>query len=130
MADSPVGLAAWIVEKFPGWSGGSGEVEKAFTKDELLTNVSLYWFTNSMYSAMRIYKEARRDIRETSWEQRSPVPVAVAHFPSDVPFPPRSHIEKYLNVVRWTQMRSGGHFAAMEQPENLAEDIRAAFEAR
>jgi pimeloyl-ACP methyl ester carboxylesterase len=127
MSDSPVGLAAWIVEKFFGWSGNEGDTPPAFTKDELLTNVSLYWFTNSMYSAMRIYKEARRDIAAIDWSDSSPVPVAVARFPNEIPFPPRSHIVKYLNVARWTEMPAGGHFAAMEQPEALGNDIREFF---
>ena len=127
MSDSPVGVAAWIVEKFHGWSGSGGDFERTFTKEDLLTNVSLYWFTGSMYSAMRIYKESRRDIPAVNWEQRSPVPVAVAHFPDEIPFPTRSHVAKYLNVVRWTKMPAGGHFAALEQPESLATDIREFF---
>jgi pimeloyl-ACP methyl ester carboxylesterase len=127
LSDSPAGLAAWIIEKFYTWSGSNGNIESAFTKDELLTNVSLYWFTNSIYSSMRIYKEARRDVASTKWDDRSTVPVAVAHFPDEIPFPPRSHVERYINLTRWTEMPAGGHFAALEQPQALAEDIRAFF---
>ena len=127
MSDSPAGLAAWIIEKFHGWSGSGGRIESVFTKDELLTNVSLYWFTNSIYSSMRIYKDARPDTASAKWDTKSPVPFAIAHFPAEIPFPPRSHIAKYLNLRRWTEMPAGGHFAAMEQPQALADDIRAFF---
>ena len=128
LSDSPAGLAAWIVEKFWDWSGCLGDIESSFTKDELLTNVSLYWFTNSIYGAMRLYKEARRDLTRTPWDlQKSPVPVAVAQFPREIPFPPRSHVSKFLNIVRWTPMPAGGHFAALEAPAALAADIQRSF---
>lgn len=128
LGDSPVGLAAWIVEKFYGWSGCKGDIESAFTKDELLTNISLYWFTNSILTAMTIYKESRLEMSQTPWQPHvSPVPIAVAQFPYEIPFPPRSHVAKYLNIVRWTHMQSGGHFAALESPHELTEDIQSFF---
>ena len=126
LADSPVGLAAWIVEKFNGWSS-AGALQSIFTMDELLTNISLYWFSNAMYSAMCLYKEARADIRDADWTATSATPVAIAQFPDEIPFPPYSHLSKYLNVVRWTRMQRGGHFAALESPSELAADIRAFF---
>jgi pimeloyl-ACP methyl ester carboxylesterase len=124
LTDSPVGLAAWIAEKFHTWS----DPNSMLTNDELLTNISLYWFTSSIFSSMCIYKEARRDVAETEWSTVSPVPVAVAKFPAEIPFPPRSHVSKYLKVTRWTEMASGGHFAALEAPHALAADIQAFFE--
>jgi pimeloyl-ACP methyl ester carboxylesterase len=130
LCDSPAGLAAWIIEKFQSWSDCGGDVESVFSKDELLTNVSLYWFTNSMYTAMRIYKEARRDVAETSWSDGpSPVPIAIAHFPKEIPFPPRGYLSKFLNIARWTEMPRGGHFAALECPRELAKEIQSAIGA-
>ncbi len=128
LSDSPTGLAAWIVEKFYSWSGCNGDIELTFTKDELLTNVSLYWFSNSMLTAMALYKESRREMSENPWPPYvSPVPIAVARFPDEIPFPPRSHASKFLNITRWTEIQSGGHFAALENPRDLTQDIQAFF---
>jgi pimeloyl-ACP methyl ester carboxylesterase len=122
--DSPVGLAAWIVEKFRSWSDCHGDVTSRFTLDELLTTVSLYWFTQSMPAAIRLYWEGRRTPLQFGPRERVSVPVAVARFPRELPLPPRSYVERGYNVVRWTEMPRGGHFAAMEEPEALADDIR------
>lgn len=125
--DSPAGLAAWIIEKFRDWSDCDGDVEKRFTKDELLTNVMIYWTTQSIHSSMRLYYEARQ--RPLHFQQGETVqpPCAIAKFPKEAPFPPREWIERGYNVQRWTEFPSGGHFAAMEEPELLVEDIRAFF---
>jgi pimeloyl-ACP methyl ester carboxylesterase len=125
--DSSVGLAAWIVEKFRTWSDCEGDLERVFTKDELLTNISLYWFTHSMPSAMRLYWENRRRPLRFAPGERVRVPCAVALFPKEIVMPPRSWVERVYNVQRWTHIPKGGHFAAFEQPELLVQDVRAFF---
>ncbi|HEY6413265.1 MAG TPA: epoxide hydrolase [Edaphobacter sp.] len=125
--DSPVGLAAWIVEKFRAWSDCGGDVERIFGRDELLTNVMLYWVTETIPSSVRLYYESRQQPLSLSCSNRVEPPVAVALFPRELAMPPRSLAERGLNIVRWTEMPRGGHFAAMEQPELLAEDVRAFF---
>jgi pimeloyl-ACP methyl ester carboxylesterase len=125
--DSPVGLAAWIVEKFRTWSDCAGDVERVFTRDELLTNVMVYWVTETIHSSARLYYESRERPISLSPANRVKPPVAVALFPKEIPMPPRKLAERGLNIVRWTAMPEGGHFAAMEQPEHLARDIREFF---
>jgi pimeloyl-ACP methyl ester carboxylesterase len=123
--DSPVGLAAWMVDKFRSWSDCDGDVERRFTCDEILTTVSLYWFTRSMPSAIRLYWEARKHPLKFAPGEKVNVPVAIAHFPREIPIPPRTYVERGYNVTRWTEMPKGGHFAAHEEPVSLADDIRA-----
>ena len=122
--DSPAGLAAWIVEKFRTWSDCGGDVESSFTKDQLLTNIMLYWATQSMPSAVRLYYESRRAGRK---RERIEVPTAVAVFPGEIFFAPRKWAEARYNVVQWTEMPRGGHFAAMEEPELYVDDVRKFF---
>jgi epoxide hydrolase len=122
--DSPVGLAAWIVEKFRSWCDCDGDVEKKFTKDELLTNIMLYWVTQSGASSARIYFENQR---APSQPGRVQVPTACAVFPNEISIPPRRWVEQQYNLTRWTEMPRGGHFAAMEEPQLLVEDIRTFF---
>lgn len=126
LTDSPVGLAAWILEKFRTWSDGSGDFERLFGRDDLLDNVMLYW-VGSPTGAMRIYLESRMRPLNLSPSDRAMPPVGVAAFPKEIPLPPRALAERSLNIARWTDMPRGGHFAAMEQPDLLAEDIRAFF---
>jgi len=125
--DSPVGLAAWIVEKFRSWSDCGGDVESVFTRDELLTNVMIYWVTETIHSSARLYHESRQRPLSLSQTNRVVPPVAVALFPKEIPVPPRALAERGLNVARWTEMPRGDHFAAMEQPELLAKDLREFF---
>ncbi|HEY3228706.1 MAG TPA: epoxide hydrolase, partial [Roseiflexaceae bacterium] len=125
--DSPAGLAAWITEKFHAWGDCAGEVERCFTKDELLTNVTIYWATETIQSSTRLYYEARKKPLHFGPGERIQAPCGVARFPKEIPAPPREWVERCYNVQRWTEMPRGGHFAAMEQPELLAEDIRAFF---
>jgi len=125
--DSPAGLAAWIVEKFRTWSDCDGEVEKRFTKDELLTNITIYWVTQTINSSTRLYYESQRDLWSFRKGERIQVPCAVALFPKELSHPPREWAERSYNVQRWTEMPRGGHFAALEEPDLLAEDIRAFF---
>jgi microsomal epoxide hydrolase len=127
LTDSPVGLAAWIVEKFRGWSDCGGEVERCFTKDELLTAVMLYWATGAINSSFWPYYASRHGDWSVANSPRIEVPTAYLAFPHEIMRPPRSMAERVLNIQRWTTMASGGHFAALEQPEALAADIRAYF---
>lgn len=122
--DSPAGLAAWIVEKFRTWSDCDGNVERRFTKDELLTNIMIYWATETINSSIRGYYEGMHG--QPAAVERSTVPVGLALFPKDNP-PPRETVERNLNVQHWTEMLRGGHFAALEEPELLVEDVRAFF---
>jgi len=122
--DSPAGLAAWIVEKFRSWSDVDGVVEKKFTKDELLTNITLYWVTQSGASSARIYYENQR---AKPAQGRVQVPTACAVFPKEISIAPRKWVEAQYNVTRWTEMPRGGHFAAMEEPELLVNDMREFF---
>ena len=124
--DSPAGLAAWIVEKFHGWSDHGGDIENSFTKDQLLTNVTLYWVTGTATSSARIYYESRHT-PPTSPVGYVEVPTAGAIFPEEISFTPRKWAEANYNIVRWTRMPEGGHFAALEQPELLVDDVRAFF---
>ncbi len=121
--DSPAGLCAWIVEKFNGWSDNNGNIENSFTKDEMLANVTLYWVTQTIHSSMRIYNENSKNALAFKKNEYVTVPVGFAKFPKELPTPPRSYIEKGFNIRHWTKMTSGGHFAAMEQPELLSKDI-------
>ena len=129
MMDSPVGVAAWIVEKFNSWSDtGGDDVESVYTKDELLTNIMIYLVTGTFNTASWIYYGRREEGgRVLSPEgRRVEVPTGCALFPAEfLSWPPRSYVERVYNVTRWTEMPCGGHFAAMEQPGLLVEDLRA-----
>lgn len=125
--DSPAGLAAWIVEKFRSWSDCGGDVERCFTKDELLINLTIYWVTQTINSSVRLYYESRHNPRHVNPGQRIKTPSAFAIFPKDLSHPPREWAERLYNVQRWTEMPRGGHFAAVEQPELLVRDIREFF---
>ncbi len=125
--DSPAGLAAWIVEKFRTWSDCHGDVESSFSKDQLLTNVMIYWITQSINSSTRLYYEARHHPWRLKPGTKIEAPTAVAVFPGELARPPRHWAERAYNIQRWTPMAKGGHFAAMEEPELLAADIREFF---
>ncbi len=122
--DSPVGLAGWIVEKFRAWSDCEGDVERRFTKDELLTNIMIYWVTETINSSARMYYENLRAVAPTP---RVEVPAGLAIFPKEIVQPPRQWAERSLRVECWTEMPRGGHFAALEEPDLLVEDLRAFF---
>jgi len=132
--DSPVGLAAWIVEKFRTWSDCGGDVERRFTKDQLLTNITLYWVTETINSSVRLYYETMHNpaLRGGVEGQLDAVftvsvPTGAAVFPAEIYRPPRAWAERTYNIARWTEMPAGGHFAAMEEPAALVEDVRAFF---
>ncbi|WP_133645822.1 epoxide hydrolase family protein [Paraburkholderia flava] len=125
--DSPAGLAAWVFEKFRAWSDCGGDIEHVFSKDDLLTNLSLYWHTQTIGSAMRYYWEHRLlPLRFASGERVTP-PLAFARFPKEISRPPQSWIGRVFDIAQWTDMPSGGHFAALEQPALMADDIRRFF---
>ena len=132
--DSPAGLASWIVEKFRDWSDCGGKIESRFTKDQLLTHIMIYWATESIGSSFLTYYDYANASALTwmkegikKWIGSSKVPAAFALFPKDNNPPPREWAERFFNVQRWTEMARGGHFAAMEERELLAEDIRTWF---
>ena len=128
MMDSPVGVAAWIIEKFNSWSDTVGDnIESVYTKDELLTNIMVYLVTRTFNTASWIYYGRREEGgRVLSPDgQRVEVPTAAALFPAELlSWPPRSYAERVYNITRWTEMPRGGHFAALEQPTLLIDDIR------
>ncbi|XXY53258.1 epoxide hydrolase [Sorangium sp. So ce269] len=127
-SDSPAGLVAWIVEKFRTWSDCGGDVERVFSKDQLLTNAMFYWAPDSIASAANLYYETVRDEVIPSYLfDRIAAPTAVADFPREIYRAPRAWVESRANLVRWTEMPRGGHFAALEAPELLLEDVRAFF---
>ena len=125
--DSPAGLLAWIVEKFRAWSDCDGDPESVFTRDQLITNVMLYWVTQTITSSARLYWE----LQHGGSGQRAPefvaVPTGIARYPKEVIRFPRAWVERRYNVTHWADMPRGGHFAAMEQPELFAHDLRSFF---
>lgn len=128
MMDSPVGVAAWILEKMNGWSDTEGDdIESVYTKDQLLTNIMVYITTRTFNTASWIYYGRREEGgRILSPEgKRVEVPTGCAVFPKEMlNWPPRSYADRIYNITQWTEMPRGGHFAAMEQPDLLIEDIR------
>lgn len=124
--DSPAGLAAWLVEKYRAWSDCGGDVETRFTKDELLTNLTVYWATETIGSSMRLYAETAR-VPSPNVGKRVETPTAMAMLPKDLVHGPREWHEREYNVQRWTELPRGGHFGEWEEPELIAEDIRAFF---
>ena len=125
--DSPAGLAAWIVEKYRTWSDCGGDVEKRFTKDELLTTVTIYWVTESISSSTRMYKENQSYTWTMAQDEKITTPTGVAAFPAEISRPPKEWGERSYNLQHWTPMPRGGHFAALEEPQLLAEDVREFF---
>jgi pimeloyl-ACP methyl ester carboxylesterase len=128
--DSPAGLAAWIVEKYREWSDCYGDVETRFTKDELLTNITIYWVTQTINSSMRRYYETRHNTNPNPLKvgERINAPTGIAMFPGEKKLiVPREFAERHYNIQRWTEMPRGGHFPSLEEPVLLAEDLRAFF---
>ncbi|WP_375458105.1 epoxide hydrolase family protein [uncultured Enterovirga sp.] len=128
MTDSPAGLAAWIVEKFRAWSDCGGDVESVFSRDEILSNISLYWFTGAIGSSFWPYYARMHGPWPVPDGATVDVPTGYCQFPTEILRPPRSLAARtYTDIRRWSVMERGGHFAAMEQPEALADEIRAFF---
>lgn len=124
--DSPAGLAAWIVEKFHGWTDNDGTPEDAINRDAILTNITLYWVTGTATSSARIYYESRYT-PASSPVRYVEVPTGAAVFPKEIYVAPRAWAEVSHNIVHWTVMPRGGHFAALEEPDLLMEDVRDFF---
>lgn len=128
LQDSPAGLAAWMVDKFRSWSDCGGDVEASFTKDELLAAVTTMWVTDTVTSSMRLYFDHHHMSPGFGFDGRTvQVPTACAMFPAELYHPPRSWVEARYNLQRWTQMSIGGHFAALEEPALLVDDVRSFF---
>ena len=125
--DSPSGLLAWIVEKFRTWSDCDGDLETSFTKDQLITNVMLYWATQTSASAARLYWETMQGGALAEPVPFIDIPTGVARFPKEILRFPRSWVERQYNVTHWATMPRGGHFAAMEEPELFVGDLRRFF---
>lgn len=127
--DSPVALCAWIIEKMHGWSDCKGQLENVFTKNELLSIVTLYWVTETIHSSIRLYNENSKSPIKLGKDSMITVPVGIARFKLEEPFPPRKFIERGFNITHWSDFPGGGHFPAVEQPKILAEDIYGFFKS-
>lgn len=125
LADSPLGFAAWVCEKFRTWGDTQGDIGCRFSHDLLITNLMTYLATDSVASAIWLYR-GRAD--EGTAAPRVGVPTAVALFPGEpIPYPPRALAERHYAITSWTEMPAGGHFAALEEPQAFCDDLRAAF---
>lgn len=122
--NSPVGLAAWILEKFKTWSDNNGNIESIFTKDELLTNISIYWFTQTIGSSMRVYYESAH-VQSPNGNKKVEVPTAFLMLQKDIAVAPREWEARSYNIVRWNINQTGGHFGEWEEPVIIANDMIA-----
>jgi pimeloyl-ACP methyl ester carboxylesterase len=124
--DSPVGLAAWIIEKFYAWSDHNGDLYQVFTKDDLLTNVMIYWITQTINGSMRYYYEYQHELNpRNNWNFA--VPTGISLFPKDIDQFPIEYAKRSYNVQKFSIMKKGGHFAALEQDRVLIEELRSFF---
>jgi pimeloyl-ACP methyl ester carboxylesterase len=126
LTDSPAGLAAWIVEKLRAWTDCDGDIERSFSKDEILTNITLYWLTGTIGSSMRMYN-ANGSIPLEQHARRVEVPSGFSLFPGDLARPPRAWLDRVANVVHVSELPRGGHFAPFEEPELYAQELRDFF---
>lgn len=125
LADSPVGQAAWIYEKFAEWADCDGNPENVFTLDELLDNIMLYWIPNTAASSARLYWESFDNV---FFARNLELPTACSIFPKDIYAAPKSWAEKCMhNLIYWNELDRGGHFAAFECPEAFVSELRASF---
>jgi pimeloyl-ACP methyl ester carboxylesterase len=125
--DSPAGLAGWMLEKFHAWVDHDGDVEAVLSKDQLLTNLMLYWLPNTVLSSARLYFESgAAGVHATDpWNGRVTVPTGYTVYPNELMYTPRDWAERRYNMVYWAEQPRGGHFAAFEQPEAFATDLLA-----
>jgi microsomal epoxide hydrolase len=123
--DSPAGLAGWIAEKFHAWTDNDGTIESAVDRDDLLTNITTYWATGTIGSSTRLYYEAMKAGQFGPAAEKVEVPTGGAVFPREILRASRRFAERTYNVVHWSTFDRGGHFAALEEPDLLIEDIRA-----
>ncbi len=127
--DSPAGLAAWISEKFHFWTDGNGDATNSVSRDALLTNISIYWFTQTATSSARLYYESLHSGSFGPAQAPIRTPTGVAVFPQELMLTPRRWLENHYNLTHYTEMPRGGHFAAMEEPELFVDDLRRFFRA-
>ncbi len=120
LSDSPIAVAAWIIEKLYAWSDCRGNIENVYSKDEIITQVMIYWLTNTLSSSIQYYYENSHSLPPLG---KIDVPTGIAIFPKDILTPPQAWVKKNFNIVHWTEMVRGGHFTAMEAPELFAEDL-------
>ena len=130
--DSPVGLASWIIEKYYAWSDCDGDIESSFTKDELLVTLTIYWVTETINSSIRMYLEYQKlndqhIYNHLKKSEKITTPARIVVFPGDISDPPKEWGERVYNSLSWQKMPKGGHFAALEEPELLVNDIREFF---
>ena len=126
LSDSPLGFASWVLEKFQRWGDTGGDIESRFDKDTLITNIMTYLVNDAVTSAIWMYFGAT--LEQPRYLDPVPVPAGIAEFPAEfMPFAPRHAVETVLNVTRWTKMPAGGHFAALEEPEAFANEVRSFF---
>jgi epoxide hydrolase len=130
LADSPLGTAAWIIEKFAAWSDNDGDLDQVFSKDTLLTNIQFYWATKSIVSATRIYREAALEDEDLVGPPRIAVPTGVAVFPKEPYRVPRQWLDGVYTIEHWREFDSGGHFAPLERPDDLLHEIRTFLPTR
>ena len=125
--DSPAGLCAWIAEKFQAWTDCGGEPDRVIDRQDLLANITIYWVTQTINSSTRLYYETFKSPKMAALANKLDVPTGVARFPKEIMRFPRSWVENHYRLTHWSEFEQGGHFAAMEQPEALVEDIRTFF---
>ena len=127
--DSPIGLLSWILEKRRTWSDSHGDVESRFSKKALIDTIMIYWITQSIGTTMRYYYEAAHDLWAPVHDRPRlvDVPVGFLHMPGDIVLAPRKWLERVFNLVSWSELPAGGHFAPMEEPEGVIADIRQFF---
>ena len=127
LSASPVALAAWVTEKFQSWGDTGGDIESRFSKDQLIANLMLYLAADKAGTAIWMYRGGAEERASGEFDRiKVSVPTAVALFPKEfLPPPPREAAERWFDIRRWTEMKSGGHFAALEEPKALADDVRA-----
>lgn len=125
--DSPAGFAGWMLEKFHAWVDHDGDLESVLTKDQLLTNLMLYWLPNTIHSSARIYYESgQAGVHATDlWNGRVNVPTGYTAYPNELMYTPRKWADRRYNIVYWAEQPTGGHFAAFEQPEAFSRDLWA-----
>jgi microsomal epoxide hydrolase len=116
LSDSPVGLAAWIFEKFHSW----GDWQSCLSYEDVITNIMIYWVTNTIYTSCRVYHENNNHLTLVGDIK---VPTGVSLFAKDINLPPKSWIEKHLNLIHFSCIENGGHFTAMENPSAYCEDF-------
>lgn len=130
LSDSPLGFAAWVTEKFRDWGDTAGDIDARFDRDDLITNLMLYLLNDAVNASGWIYRGRVAEAAGGGYaDMKVDVPTAVAVFPAEfIPYPPRDVAERFYNIARWTCMTAGGHFAALEEPVALSDDVRAFFD--